>query len=64
MGKFKKKKKKREPKELFNCQFFSLFDDGTIGCSDGVGSVGGIESGEVKELYEVLKELYNEDNYQ
>ena len=51
---------KEEPKELFNCEFFSLFDNKTIGCSDGVGFVGEVLEDEVRELYEALKRLFKE----
>ena len=47
--------KKIKPKELFRGTFFSLFSNGTIGCSDGVGYIGTLEEQEVDDLYEALK---------
>lgn len=47
----------KEPKELYSNMFFSLYSDGKIGCSDGVGFIGVIGVPEVDELYEALKEL-------
>lgn len=39
-----------DPVAIASTVFFSLFDDGTIGCSDGVGCVGGLEREEVLEF--------------
>ena len=54
----------KEPKEIFHGTFFSLFSDGTIGCSDGVGFIGELEIKEVKELYEALKTLFDKEKYE
>lgn len=47
-----------EPKALWEGTYFTLFDDETIGCSDGVGYVGGLDKEEVRSLYEALKSYY------
>ena len=51
---------KNEPKELWDGDYFALFDDGTIGCSDGVGFVGGVEKEDVRKLYEALKKYFKD----
>lgn len=38
--------------------YFSLFSDGTLGCSDGVGYVGEVSKDEVEDLYKELKKLF------
>ncbi len=40
---------------LFNNSYMSLFSDGTIGVSDGVGYVGDLDEREVVELYNALR---------
>jgi len=45
-------------KELWSGYYFSLFDDGTIGCSDGVGYIG--QEQDVKGLYLALKEYFKD----
>ena len=45
-------------KELFSGTYMSLFDDKTIGVSDGVGFVGAMELDEVEELYLALDKLF------
>ncbi len=49
-------------KELFQGTFFSLFSDGTMGCSDGMGYVGEVKEQEVDDLYKALKELKERKN--
>ena len=55
-------------KVLYNNNYMSLFDDGTIGLSDGVGYVDTIEKEEVDCLYKALvkfnKGKQNEGNKQ
>ena len=43
-----------ERKELFRSYYLSLWSDGTIGVSDGVGYSGELERDEVMDLYRAL----------
>lgn len=45
-------------KELYNNNYMSLFDDGTIWLSDWVGYIDTLEKEEVKELYRALKKIF------
>ena len=49
-------------KTLFENNYISLFSDKTIGLSDGVGFLGSMEEGEVKNLYLELHKLFNHLN--
>ena len=53
---------KNKVKELYNGDYCSLFDDYTMGFSDGVGFLGTIDRREVKKLYKALKKLFNKKN--
>ncbi len=48
--------------KLYENDNMALFDDGTIGMSDGVGFIGSLNLEEVKELYEALKKYFEKDN--
>ena len=48
-------KPKTESKEIWRGSYCSLFDDGTMGFSDGVGFVGGIDTDEIRSMYNALK---------
>lgn len=41
--------------------YISLWSDGEIGVSDGVGYIGTIGADETRELYEVLRKHYGDD---
>lgn len=43
---------------VYSDEYISLFDDGTIGMSDGVGYVGQMRAEDVREFYEALKNFY------
>ena len=43
---------------LYDSAYFSMFDDGTFGHSDGVGYVGETDADEVRALYEVMKVFF------
>lgn len=48
-------------KELYSNDYMSLFEDGTLGLSDGVGSIDGLEREEVEKLYNALKKIFEQD---
>jgi len=41
----------KKPKKIWDSAYIGLFDNGTIGISDGVGYIDTMERHEVKELY-------------
>ena len=45
-------------KEILDLCYIGLYDDGTIGVSDGVGYVGTLDRDEVELLYEALHKIY------
>ena len=47
--------------ELWQDSYISLWSDGEIGVSDGVGYVGNIDSTKTRELYEALRRHYGDD---
>lgn len=47
----------RELKEVWKNDFMVLFDDGTIGLSDGVGFLGEMDVSEVDEMCAAIQEL-------
>ena len=49
----------REP--LYENEYCSLYDDGTLSISDGVGCVGAIPKEEVRYLYLALKDYFESD---
>ena len=49
----------REP--LYKNFYMSLYDDGTLGISDGVGSIDAIPKEEVRYLYLALKDYFESD---
>ena len=53
---------KMSTKEILDLVYIGLYDDGTIGVSDGVGYVGTISKEEVLLLYEKLKYLFEREN--
>jgi hypothetical protein len=44
--------------EVFRNDYFSLFSDGTLGISDGVGYISSLTEEEIQQLYVALKQLY------
>lgn len=50
-----------EPNIIWEQHYISLWSDGEIGVSDGVGYVGTIGAEETRELYEVLRKHYGDD---
>ena len=49
-------------KTIYSNDYFSIFKDGRMGISDGVGYIGSLEADEVKLIYEALRKLYNEND--
>ncbi len=49
------------PKEIFEGDYYSLFEDGTLGINDGVGYVDTIEREEVYNLYLALKKYFENE---
>lgn len=47
-----------ERKYLYENEYIGLFDDGTIGISDGVGFIDEMSKEEVVKLYDALKKLF------
>ena len=47
--------------ELWQNHYISLWSDGEIGVSDGVGYVGNIDATKTRELYEALRRHYGDD---
>lgn len=48
-------------KLLLDLGYIGLYDDGTIGISDGVGYVGTLDKEEVELLYEALSNLFKKE---
>lgn len=44
---------------IYSWGYGSLFSDGTIGCSDGVGFLDEMSRDEVRELYQALKTVFD-----
>ena len=44
--------------EILDLDYISLYSDGSIGVSDGVGYVGTIERDDTLKLFEALRELF------
>ena len=44
--------------------YMALYDDKTIGLSDGVGYMGTLSANEVRELYLILKNIFEEANHE
>jgi len=49
-------------KEIYSNDYMSLFSDGTIGLSDGVGFVDAITKEESRKLYEELKKVFDKES--
>ena len=47
--------------ELWQNHYISLWSDGEIGVSDGVGFVGTVDATETRKLYEALRRYYGDD---
>jgi hypothetical protein len=47
--------------ELWQNYYISLWSDGEIGVSDGVGFVGTVDATETRKLYEALRRYYGDD---
>lgn len=46
---------------IWEQHYISLWNDGEIGVSDGVGYIGTIGADETRELYEALRKHYGDD---
>ncbi len=45
-------------KELYKGEYFTFFEDGTFGCSDGVGFVGEVDISESIDLYNTMEKFF------
>lgn len=61
MDSIQRKNQMSDRHAIWEQHYISLWSDGEIGVSDGVGYVGTIGAEETRELYEVLRKHYGDD---
>jgi hypothetical protein len=54
----------REPEEILDLEYLGVYDDGTIGVSDGVRYIGAMSRENTELLYLTLKNIFEEGQAQ